>query len=294
MIEERAQPDCPALPAITRDGRAPVAQPFVKWAGGKTSLLPELLRRVPPQFGVYYEPFLGGGALFFALRPARAVLGDINEDLISAYLEVRDDPDGLMRALDRYDYDRDVYYRVRSLSTAGLDRQARAARFLYLNRTCYNGLYRVNRRGEFNVPMGRYRRPLRLYDPAVLRAASAALAHAEILLASFDRSVTTAQPGDFVYLDPPYWPLASTASFTRYSPNGFSENDQKWLKALVDRLTERGVHVLLSNSDTPFTRWLYAEYHVETVRAPRAINSAPDGRGAVSELLVSNFRASVS
>jgi DNA adenine methylase len=267
------------------------AQPFVKWAGGKTSLLPELLRRVPPRFGAYFEPFLGGGALFFALRPARAVLGDINEDLISAYLEVRDDPEGLMRALDRYDYDREVYYRVRSLSTADLDRQSRAARFLYLNRTCYNGLYRVNRRGEFNVPMGRYRRPLRLYDPVVLRAASAALATAEILLASFDQSVTAARPGDFVYLDPPYWPIASTASFTRYSAAGFTETDQKWLKALVDRLTERGVRVLLSNSDTPFTRWLYADYHIETVRAPRAINSAPEGRGAVSELLVSNFQS---
>ncbi|MCS6800493.1 MAG: DNA adenine methylase [Chloroflexota bacterium] len=262
----------------------------MKWAGGKTSLLPELMRRVPPRFGVYFEPFLGGGALFFALRPPRAVLGDINEDLISAYLEVRDDPVGLMRALDRYEYDRDVYYRVRALPAAALDRQTRAARFLYLNRTCYNGLYRVNRRGEFNVPMGRYRRPLRLYDPNVLLAASAALAHAEIMLASFDRSVQTAQAGDFVYLDPPYWPTAHTASFTRYNAHGFSENDQKWLKALVDRLTERGVYVLLSNSDTPFTRWLYADYRIETVSAPRAINSDPERRGLVSELLVTNWR----
>jgi DNA adenine methylase len=122
----------------------------------------------------------------------------------------------------------------------------------------------------------------------VIRAASAALANAEIVLASFDRSVERAQAGDFVYLDPPYWPIAPTASFTRYSPDGFGEHDQKWLKALVDRLTERGVRVLLSNSDTPFTRWLYADYRIETVAAPRAINSAPDSRGAVSELLVSN------
>ncbi|GIW08839.1 MAG: site-specific DNA-methyltransferase (adenine-specific) [Dehalococcoidia bacterium] len=286
-----ARPDSPAVPYPAGRKARPSAQPFVKWAGGKTNLLPELLRRVPAQFGTYFEPFVGGGALFFALSPPRAVLGDVNEDLICAYLEVRDDPSGLMDALDRYEYDPEVYYRVRAQSVAGLDLQARAARFLYLNRTCYNGLYRVNRRGEFNVPIGRYKRPLRLYDPAVLQAASAALAGAEIVLASFDRSVQHAKTGDFVYFDPPYWPVASTSSFTRYSPNGFDENDQKWLKALVDRLTERGVRVLLSNSDTPFTRWLYADYRIESVSAPRAINSDPANRGAVSELLVSNFSA---
>ncbi|MFN8534192.1 MAG: DNA adenine methylase [Dehalococcoidia bacterium] len=267
----------------------PRATPFVKWAGGKSNLLPEILRRVPAGFGAYYEPFLGGGAVYFALRPAVATLGDVNDDLIDAYLEVRDDPAGLMRALDGYHYDREMYYQVRAQRRVDLSRQERAARFLYLNRTCYNGLYRVNRRGEFNVPIGRYHRRHRIYDPTTLLTASNALTSATIVRASFDHCLKGARVGDFVYLDPPYWPVGPTASFTRYAANGFTENDQKWLKVQVDRLTERGCSVLLSNSDTPFTRWLYADYRIETVQAPRAISSDPAGRGAVSELLVRNY-----
>jgi DNA adenine methylase len=286
-----ASPASPApLPFLTA-ARAwrPGAVPFVKWAGGKSSLLPQILPRIPERFGTYYEPFVGGGAVFFAVRPLRAVLADINAELIDAYLEVRDDPAGLMRTLDRYRYDRETYYRVRALQPATLSRQERAARFLYLNRTCYNGLYRVNRRGEFNVPMGRYPHPRRLYDPAVIWAASAALAHAEIRCASFEETLLSARAGDFVYLDPPYWPLDVTSSFTRYSQLGFTASDQQWLKAQVDRLTERGCRVLLSNSDTPFTRWLYAEYRIEQVHAPRPINADPTGRGSIPEILVRNY-----
>ncbi len=264
-------------------------QPFIKWAGGKGQLLDQLAPHLPASFATYYEPFLGGGAMFFALRPARAILGDINEDLIAAYRLVRDDVGGLMTALDTHVYDKEHYYHVRGLDPAAMTMRERAARFLYLNRTCYNGLYRVNRKGQFNVPIGRYRSPLRLYSVGVLRAASLALSNAEIRLGSFEHTLAAAGPGDFAYLDPPYVPLSASANFTSYTRDGFVLFDQQWLKAQFDKLTERGCQALLSNSDTPFTRWLYGDYRIDTVSASRAINSNAEGRQPITEILVRNY-----
>lgn len=186
------------------------ARPFVKWAGGKGQLLDELLKRAPTTFGRYYEPFVGGGALFFALQPKRAVLADKNQELANAYLVVRDNVEELVISLRQHRNHRDYYYRLRSLNPLELTSLERASRFIYLNKTCYNGLWRVNRRGHFNVPFGRYKDP-KICDADNLRAVSAALQGVEIRCSDFEEALQTATGGDLVYLDPPYHPLSSTA-----------------------------------------------------------------------------------
>src|SRR5947208_10893692 len=181
------------------------AAPFLKWAGGKTTLLAELLRHVPPRPTLhrYHEPFVGGGALFFAVAPRRAILSDNNAELVHCYLQVRDDVHGVLDALGRHVYEKAHYQNIRALDPLRLSPSARAARFIYLNKTCFNGLWRVNRAGRFNVPIGRYTNP-RFYDPGALFAASAALARTDLLHAPFEEAITKAAPADFVYLDPPY------------------------------------------------------------------------------------------
>jgi DNA adenine methylase len=271
----------------------------VKWAGGKAQLVPRFRQVFPPArggpesrpagFERYFEPFLGGGAVYLALRPARAVLSDLNADLMNAWRVVRDDPEALMAALDAHVYDRAHYYRVRALEPEALDPVQRAARFIYLNKTCYNGLYRVNSRGRFNVPFGRYPRPPKLYDRANLLAISRLLRDAELLCAPFEEGTEGAGPGDFVYLDPPYDPLSPTANFTGYTEGNFTREDQRRLAAHVRDLDRRGCLVAVSNSDTPEIRELYRGFHIETVRMPRNINCKPDGRAPVHELLITNF-----
>lgn len=270
----------PGLPPASEPAR-----PFVKWAGGKTQLLPELLRRVPQSFNRYYEPFLGGGALFFALQPAHAILGDINAELIQLYGIVRDDVDALITELREYRYEREFYYRIRAQQPEELPPVRRAARTLYLNRTCFNGLYRVNRNGKFNVSFGRYRSPT-ICDAPRLRAASRALQGHDIACRSYDDTVASAQRGDFVYLDPPYHPVSETANFTSYTSHGFSEDDQRKLADVFTRLVELGVHCLLTNSDCSLTRELYAEHQLELVQARRSISRHGAGRGKVGEVVV--------
>jgi DNA adenine methylase len=266
---------------------APVARPrpFLKWAGGKTQLLPEILRRFPPVFRRYHEPFLGGGAVFFAVGPARAALSDINPDLVATYTALRDEPERVIRELLQHQASEEHYYRVRAQAPALLSVAAAAARTIYLNRTCFNGLYRVNKKGEFNVPYGRYENPT-LCDAENLRLVSLALHDVDIAHADALSVGTRAQRGDLVYFDPPYDPLSPTASFTSYAKGGFGKNEQAELADTFRRLAERGVSVVLSNSDTPLIRELYKGFRIDQVYARRAINSRADRRGHVAEVIV--------
>ena len=286
-------------PAAPRAG----ARPFLKWAGGKQQLLPSLLAGAPETFGRYFEPFVGGGALFFALADRGrldathgAVLGDANADLVATYRAVRDDFRGLvrrLRALESRYLGRDaeeravLFYRLRD--SAPRDARGAAARFIFLNKTCFNGLYRVNRAGHFNVPHGRYAEP-RILDVPVLTAASEALALVELRHTDFEAACADAAAGDFVYFDPPFHPLSATSSFTQYTSADFGWADQERLRVCIDGLTARGVHVLLSNSPHPLVTYLYesAGYELRRVPARRAINSKGDGRGPIDELLVTN------
>ena len=263
------------------------AAPFLKWVGGKTSLLLELRKHVPSRLRGYHEPFVGGGALFFALAPRRATLSDQNGELIHCYAQVRDDVYGVLDALARHVYERAHFEAVRALDPLRLSAAQRAARFIYLNKTCFNGLWRVNRAGRFNVPIGRYKNP-RFHDPATLLAASRALRGVTLLHAPFEESLAEAAPGDFVYLDPPYDPISPTASFASYTAGGFGWEDQRRLAHACVVLNRRGVRFLLSNSATPRVRELYAGFEQRIVRAPRFVNSKASARGAVDELLVFN------
>jgi len=266
--------------------RAP-ATPFLKWVGGKTSLLPELMKHVPARLRRYHEPFVGGGALFFAVRPRRAFLSDSNVELVHCYRQVRDDVYSVLDALARHVYERAHFEAVRALEPLHLMSAERAARFIYLNKTCFNGLWRVNRSGRFNVPFGRYKNP-RFADPSSLITASHALRGVELLCAPFEASLAKAAPGDFVYLDPPYDPVSPTARFASYTAGGFTWEDQRRLAHACIVLNRRGVRFLLSNSATMRVRELYAGFEQRIVRAPRFINSKAEGRGRVDELLVFN------
>lgn len=277
-----------ALPALRP--AEPQASPIVKWVGGKSRLLPELLARMPAQFGRYYEPFAGGAALFFRVAPARAVLGDDNRDLINLYQTVGHKVEDVIRRLTvhRRLHDESHYYEMRArwndakVSWTHVDR---AAAFIYLNKTCFNGLWRVNRAGHFNVPMGRYE------DPPIcavdsLRVAATALRRAELRCGHYRDAVTDARAGDFVYFDPPYDPLTPTSSFTSYTSGAFGQDDQRELAELARRLVARGCKVMLSNSDTPFVRSLYKGFRIDRVRCSRAINSNASRRGDVDEVVI--------
>lgn len=268
-------------------------RPILKWAGGKSQLLPELIKRAPYDFVAYHEPFVGGGAFFFELarqgRLTRAYISDINQALIDVYIALRDDVEQVIALLQEHRYERSYYYQIRALEPRTLSLAARAARMIYLNKTCFNGLYRENRAGRFNVPFGRYKNPT-ICDESNLRAASEALQIADISCRPFSSVLDLARPGDFVYFDPPYHPLSPTSNFTSYDRNGFGEDDQIELRNVFDELTRRGVRVMLSNSDTQFTRELYQRYQVATVHASRAINSKADSRGKITEVIVCNYR----
>jgi len=266
--------------------------PFLKWAGGKRQLLPRILGSMPDGVRTYYEPFVGGGAVFFALaargRFERAVLGDANEELINCYAALQKDVGGVIRALRRHRYDRAHYYAVRAREPASMSQAGRAARLIYLNRCGYNGLYRVNRSGQFNVPFGRYKDPV-ICDEPKLRAASAALQSVKLVHGDFEKTLAGARSGDFVYLDPPYVPLSATSSFTAYAKTPFDAAAQARLAGKLRALGERGVRALLSNSDCAETRALYDPTLSERVPVRRAINSVASGRGSVGELLVKSF-----
>lgn len=263
-------------------------RPFLKWAGGKSRLIAQYQPFLPRAFETYYEPFLGGGALFFHLRPQRAVLSDINPELVNVYTCVRDCIEGLIQQLEHHAalHSHDYYYKIRSLEEG--TPLERAARLLYLNKTCFNGLYRVNAKGRFNVPIGRYSNP-KICDQVLLRSTSEALQSARIIQRSFtqilDDSLTA---HDFVYFDPPYQPLSITSSFTSYSRDAFTAEHQIQLRDIFSQLTQRQVQAMLSNSDCAFIRDLYQDFKIHTIQAARAINSQASRRGKINEVLVTS------
>ncbi len=264
-------------------------RPPIKWAGGKGGLISQFEPLFPGNgYPLYIEPFVGGGAVFFHLLPAEAILIDDNPELVNFYRVLKGSVDALVADMRKHRSDADYFYRIRAVNTESLDEVARASRFLYLNKTAYNGLYRVNRKGEFNVPFGRYRNP-RIVDEENLRLVSAALGRAEIILGDFGQALDYAAPGAFVYLDPPYDPLSSTSRFTSYTSGSFGEADQLRLARVFRELDRAGCLLMLSNSDTPFIRRLYAGYDATVVPARRAINCRADRRGPVSELVIRNY-----
>lgn len=270
------------------------AAPFLKWAGGKRQLLPALSEILPRKMRTYYEPFLGGGAVFFHLaaegRFERAVLNDWNRELVDCYRVIRDFPDDLIRKLldhMNHEWNTASYFdSMRSQQTNTLDPADRAARLIYLNRTCFNGLYRVNKRGQFNVPFGKYKNPA-LFNEQNLRACSQVLNRfASLHTGDFVDAVENAQEGDVVYFDPPYVPLSVSSNFANYTSDGFSINDHHRLAALFRELKEKGVAVVLSNSDTQVVRALFQGFEIHPVQAKRNINSKVEGRGFVGELII--------
>ena len=268
--------------------------PFLKWAGGKARLLGQFERFFPHEVKRYSEPFVGSGAVFFYVmerfNPADVVLSDSNEELMNAYRAVRDDVEELLIGLEehRRSHGEDHYYRVRSLKPGVLSPPARAARLIYLNKTCFNGLYRVNSRGEFNVPMGSYKNP-GIFDAENLRRVSQVLQGVDLQVRHFEELVPLAKRGGFIYFDPPYHPLSKTSSFTSFTAGDFKESDQQRLAEVYRALDQKGCRLMLSNSDCALTRGLYKGFRLETVRARRAINSKADGRGEINELLVLNY-----
>ncbi len=279
----------------------PVVKPFLKWAGGKRQLLPELTKYINEKSlkkCTYYEPFIGGGALLFELQPTRAVISDKNKELINCYEVVRDSLDDLIEELRKHQENNnaDYFYQIRDLDRSpeykNLSKAEKAARIIYLNKTCYNGLFRVNSQGQFNVPFGRYKKP-NILDEAVLKAVSKYLnkPQIKILNVDFAEAVKNAKKGDFIYFDPPYDPVSDTASFTGYDVNGFNRDEQKRLKEVFDKLTGKGCRLILSNSQTDFIMDLYQDYRdkIKIVRAARSINSKGLKRGKVDEILVLNF-----
>ncbi len=265
-------------------------KPFVRWAGGKTQLLPQLIELAPKQFRVYHEPFVGGGALYYALKPDVAVLNDYNPRLVNAFVQVRDDVQSVVSHMQTFQRTASCYYDQRNLLNAEdvgiLDTQA-AARFIFLNKTCFNGLWRENSSGGFNVPYGGDRKRAKFLDVSSLLDCSIRLRrNTTIFCKDFEYAVRArVQPGDFVYFDPPYIPLTAT-SFVDYTSDGFGYQEQVRLRDLVLDLKTKGVQVMLSNSDTTLTRQLYAGFEVHEVKARRSINRNAAGRGRVGELII--------
>ncbi len=269
--------------------------PVVKWVGGKRQLLDEITPLFPRQITTYCEPFLGGGAVLFSLQPSNAVVNDLNKDLITVYQVIRDNPDALIESLKRHENTPEYFYAIRDMDRNKERYQAlsdieKASRFLYLNKTCFNGLFRVNSSGEFNSPFGHYKNPNIVNEP-VLRAVSGYFNASRITFYSedFSKTLSRIEAGGFAYLDPPYDPVSDTANFTGYSKGGFGRDEQVRLKECCDELTRRGVKFLLSNSATEFIKDLYHEYDIIIVKAKRAINSDAKKRGAIEEVLVKNY-----
>ncbi|MGO8683519.1 MAG: DNA adenine methylase [Thermoleophilia bacterium] len=269
-------------------GKITRVRPIVKWAGGKSQLLGELSSHLPDTFGRYFEPFGGSAALLFHLQPRRATLADANDELMNCYRVVKNDVENLIADLSTHENRADYFYATRAVDPAVLDEIERASRFIYLNRTCFNGLYRVNRRGQFNTPFGAYRNP-RICDADNLRAASMLLRDVELLDCDYRDALALAEAGDFVYLDPPYVPVSQFSDFKRYTKEQFREEDHSALALVFRDLDERGCRVMLSNSSVPLVRDLYGGFNIEIVQARRLINRNVSGRGCVDELIIRNY-----
>ena len=273
-------------------------KPFVKWVGGKRQLLKQfrVLGLYPPEdfnpmTNTYYEPFVGGGAVFFDLLPKSAELSDLNNELVTTYNVIKNNVDELIDSLNRHIYDKEYYLKVRAQKIEELSDIEVASRFIFLNRTGFNGLYRVNKSGQFNVPFGRYNNP-RICDEENLRRVSDALQDVTIKHQDYKYILKTAKKGDFIYLDPPYYPINTTSSFTSYTAESFLEKEQTELRDTFVKLHKQGCFVMLSNSDTPLINELYSGFDgvtINKITAGRAINSKGSGRGKITEVLVTNY-----
>ena len=273
------------------------AEPFIKWAGGKRGLLKQILPLFPKKFKNYHEPFLGGGAVFFKLyslgylKDKEVYLSDINSELINAYKVVRDNPIDLISNLKKYKekHSKDFYYEIRALDREEdflkLSELERATRFIYLNKTCFNGLYRVNKKGHFNTPIGTCK-SLNTDDKNIILNASKALQNVTIINQSFEKVIPNSNKNDLVYFDPPYYPLNKTSDFTRYDIGCFSGKDHYLLYEVFDMLSIIGIKAVLSNSNTDFIRNLYKKYDISYVTANRFINSKGSGRGKIKEVII--------
>lgn len=248
------------------------ARPILKWAGGKTQMLGDLLPKVPSSYGKYIEPFFGGGAMFFALHPEQAVIADSNPELINLYRQVANHVDDVICQLKKYENTQEMFYAVRGQDWTMLPEAEAAARTIFLNKTCFNGLYRVNKKGQFNVPFGKYKTP-KICDEEGLKAASAALKKAEIVCGDYLLVLEHyAQPGDFVFLDPPYLPISEYSDFKRYTKEQFYEEDHVELAKMVKTLHERGCYVILTNSNHPLVHELYAPFTIDVIQTKRHIS----------------------
>jgi DNA adenine methylase len=269
--------------------------PVVKWVGGKRQLIDEISKYIPKKYDTYYEPFFGGGAVLFCLQPKKAVINDINTDLINTYIVIKNDHVKLIEDLKKHVNTSEYFYQIRSLDKdsdkfKSMTKIEKASRLIYLNKTCFNGLFRVNSSGQFNTPFGNYRNPNIVNEPVII-AVNKYFNEADIKILNVDfaEAVKDAKKGDFVYFDPPYDPVSDTASFTGYNENGFNREEQIRLKNLCDELNKKGVKFLLSNSSTTFIKQLYSNYRLEVVKARRSINSNGNKRGEIDEVLVRNY-----
>jgi len=267
------------------------AKPFLKWAGGKGNLIKDLKPLFPSEFNTYFEPFLGGGAIFFHLNPENAVISDFNEELIDIYVEIKKNPEELMIALDKLQPkvdNKDFFYSIRAKKTSRMSTLNRVCRTIFLNKTCFNGMYRVNSKGDFNVPKGSMKNP-RLYKRENLIACSERLQEKEIVSGDYKKILKKVKKNDFVYLDPPYDPLSKTASFTSYTKNDFGKDEQMELANLFESLNKKGAILMLNNSDTEYTRELYKNYRIKIIKAPRFVAAKGKSRKPVNELVVMNY-----
>jgi DNA adenine methylase len=281
--------------------RNELLRPFLKWAGGKRQLLPELRKYYPNKYGRYYEPFLGAAAVLFDLQPKKATISDFNAELINVYNVIKNNADELIEKLRHHKENNteEYYYKLRVIDREDqfkeLSSIEKAARIIYLNKTCFNGLFRVNSQGQFNVPYGNYENPL-IVDEIVIKAVNHYLNKPDIKIFNLDfvEAVVDAKKSDFIYFDPPYHPISDTSSFTGYNLQSFGEDDQIRLRDCCDDLIDRGCDILLSNSDSQFIRDLYSDdsrydiYDIKTVQARRAINAVSTGRGKINEVLIFN------
>ncbi len=267
--------------------------PFIKWAGGKRRVIPELEKRLPKKFNRYFEPFIGGGAFLFYLQHHTSSISDMNGELINLYLTVRDSVDELIADLELHENSSDYFYNIRNLdrdlnSYNQLSNVERASRFIYLNKSCFNGLYRVNSKGQFNVPFGKYKKPI-YFDRENLERCSQFLQKVDIRLGDFTVFRDEVQKGDFFYFDPPYFPVTETSNFTSYTKDGFGLDEQKRLLEFAKEIDSKGGYFLISNSYSPEILEFYRDFYIDIIEVGRAINSKGSGRGRVKEILVRNY-----
>jgi len=279
---------------MTRNNMSNQIPAFVKWAGGKKQLLEQFKPFFPKEVKRYFEPFVGGGAVAFYVmkhhKPQEVYLSDINEELTNCLNVIRDDVESLIKDLTKLKklHNKETYLKMRAEDPKLLSNLTRATRFIYLNKTCFNGLYRVNSKGEFNVPIGSYNNPS-IVNEKELKEISQLLKNATIQTAQFHETIREAKKGDFIYFDPPYYPLNKTSSFTTYTKDKFLEKEQEHLAKVFKELDKKGCKVMLSNSDTNFIKDLYKDYNISIVKATRMINCDATKRGKINEVVITNY-----